>query len=258
MAEIIIICIAAFFTSILTFFSGFGLGTILMPVFALFFPVEVAIALTGVVHFANNLFKMALVGKHADKQVLIRFGIPAMIASFAGAWLLMQISGFQPLLSYEIGGKQFEITLIKLVIAILLLFFSLFEIIPRFQKIQFDKNKLILGGILSGFFGGLAGIQGALRSAFLIKSGLSKEAYIATGVIIASLVDITRLSVYAERFATSGLHENLGLILSAIGSAVLGTILGKKLLKKVTLQFVQVLVAILLSVIAVALGTGII
>ena len=154
MAEIIIICIAAFLTSILTFFSGFGLGTILMPVFA----------------------------------------------SFAGAWLLMQISGFQPLLSYGLEGKQFEVTPVKLVIAVLLLFFSLFWILPRFQKIQFGKNKLILGGFLSGFFGGLTGIQGALRSAFLIKSGLSKEAYIATGVVIASLVDITRLSVYSKSF----------------------------------------------------------
>ncbi|HCE58803.1 MAG TPA: hypothetical protein DER09_13490 [Prolixibacteraceae bacterium] len=258
MAEIIIICIAAFFTSILTFFSGFGLGTILMPVFALFFPVEVAIALTGVVHFSNNLFKMALVGKNTNKQVLLRFGIPAIFASFAGAWLLMQISGFQPLFSYHLGEKQFEVTPIKLVIAVLLFFFSLLEIIPRFQKIQFGKNKLMLGGVLSGFFGGLAGIQGALRSAFLIKAGLSKEAYIATGVVIASLVDITRLSVYVERFSTSGLHENVGLIVSAIASAVLGAIIGKKLLKKITLQFVQVFVAIMLILIALALGTGLI
>ena len=258
MTEIIIICIAAFLTSILTFFSGFGLGTILMPVFALFFPVDVAIALTGVVHFANNLFKMALVGKHTNKQVLLRFGIPAIFASFAGAWLLMQISGFQPLFSYHLGDKQFEVTPIKLVIAVLLLFFSLFEVIPRFQKIQFGKNKLILGGILSGSFGGLAGIQGALRSAFLIKAGLSKEAYIATGVVIASLVDFTRLSVYAERFTTAGLHENVGLIVSAVVSAVLGAIIGKRLLKKITLQFVQVFVAILLILTALALGAGLI
>ncbi len=258
MTEIIIICIVAFLTSILTFFSGFGLGTILMPVFALFFPVEVAIALTGVVHFANNLFKMALVGKHTNIQVLLRFGIPAIFASFAGAWLLMQISGFQPLFSYHLGDKQFEVTPIKLVIAVLLLFFSLFEVIPRFQKIQYGKNKLMLGGILSGFFGGLAGIQGALRSAFLIKAGLSKEVYIATGVVIASLVDITRLSVYAERFTTAGLHENVGLIVSAVVSAVLGAIIGKRLLKKITLQFVQVFVAILLILTALALGAGLI
>jgi hypothetical protein len=256
MAEIIIICIAAFLTSILTFFSGFGLGTILMPVFALFFPVEVAIALTGVVHFANNLFKMALVGKHTNKQILLHFGIPAIFASFAGAWLLMQISGFQPLFSYYLGDKQFEVTPVKLVIALLLLFFSMFEGIPRFQKIQFGKNKLMLGGILSGFFGGLAGIQGALRSAFLIKAGLSKEAYIATGVVIASLVDISRLSVYAKRFSSSGLNENVVLIVAAVASAVVGAVIGKKLLKKITFGLVQITVSIMLIVISLALAAG--
>lgn len=59
--DILIICIAAFFTAILTFFSGFGLGTILTPVFMIFFPVDLAIALTGVVHFFNNIFKLVLV-----------------------------------------------------------------------------------------------------------------------------------------------------------------------------------------------------
>jgi len=90
--EIMVICLAAFLTSILTFFSGFGLGTILMPVFAIFFPIDIAIALTGLVHFSNNLFKISLVGKKADKEVLIRFGIPAIIASFTGAWLLLRIT----------------------------------------------------------------------------------------------------------------------------------------------------------------------
>lgn len=256
--EIIVISLAAFFTAILTFFSGFGLGTILMPVFALFFPVDVAIALTGVVHFANNLFKMALVGKHADKQVLLRFGIPAIFASFLGAWLLMKITVLPTFFQYEMWGREFEVTPVKLIIAILLLFFSLFEIIPRFQKIQFDKNKLILGGVLSGFFGGLAGIQGALRSAFLIKSGLSKEAYIATGVIIASLVDFTRLSVYASRFTSSNLHENLTLLISATVAAIAGAFIGNKLLKKITLHFIQVIVAVMLVLISILLGIGII
>jgi hypothetical protein len=258
MFEIIIISLAAFFTAILTFFSGFGLGTILMPVFALFFPIDIAIALTGVVHFANNLFKMALVGKMADKKVLISFGIPAIATSFLGAWLLMKITVLPSLFKYEMWGREFEVTPVKLIIAILLLFFSLFEFIPRFKKMQFGKNKLILGGILSGFFGGLAGIQGALRSAFLIKSGLSKEAYIATGVIIASLVDFTRLSVYASRFTSSNLHENLTLLISATAAAIAGAFIGNKLLKKVTLHFIQVVVAVMLVLISVLLGLGII
>ena len=85
--EIVIICLAAFLTAILTFFSGFGLGTILAPVFAIFFPIDIAIALTGVVHFSNNLFKIALIGRNTDKAVLLRFGIPAILASLIGAWL---------------------------------------------------------------------------------------------------------------------------------------------------------------------------
>ncbi len=258
MPELIVISIAAFLTAVLTFFSGFGLGTILMPVFALFFPVDIAIALTGVVHFSNNLFKMALVGRKADKSVLLRFGIPAILASFAGAWLLLKLSGLPMLYSYELWGREFEITPLKLIIAVLLMFFSLFEVLPQAQRIQFGKSKLMLGGALSGFFGGLAGIQGALRSAFLIKSGLSKEAYIATGVIIASLVDFTRLSVYASRYSSSGLAENTTLLISATLSAIAGAVIGRLLLHKITLRFIQVMVAVMLVLISLALGVGLV
>lgn len=48
---------------------------------------------------------------------------------------------------------------------------------------MFPPHWLPLGGLLSGFFGGLSGNQGALRSAFLLKAGLSKEAFIATGTV---------------------------------------------------------------------------
>lgn len=42
--ELLVIGVVALLTSGLSLFSGFGLGTILMPVFALFFPVLLAIA----------------------------------------------------------------------------------------------------------------------------------------------------------------------------------------------------------------------
>src|SRR5688572_30938452 len=103
--DIFIVSLAAFFIAILTFFSGFGLGTLLTPVFMLFFPVELAIALTGVVHFFNNIFKLFLVGRHADKDVLLRFGIPAVVAALVGSWLLLQITELRPLFSYELFGK---------------------------------------------------------------------------------------------------------------------------------------------------------
>ena len=98
--EIIILSLAAFIIAILTFFSGFGLGTILTPVFMIFFPVELAIALVAIVHFFNNILIAVVVGKNADKTVLIRFGIPAIFASLAGAWLLMNISYLPAIYSY--------------------------------------------------------------------------------------------------------------------------------------------------------------
>ncbi|HPV57018.1 MAG TPA: sulfite exporter TauE/SafE family protein [Tenuifilaceae bacterium] len=153
--ELLIIVIAAFLTAIFTFFSGFGLGTILAPVFAIFFPIDVAIALTGVVHFTNNLFKIFLVGRNTDKAVLLRFGIPAILASFLGAWLLLEITDLPTIYDYQMFGKTFEVSPVKLIIAFILITFALLEIIPKVQKIEFGKEKLILGGVLSGFFGGL-------------------------------------------------------------------------------------------------------
>jgi len=254
--DIFIISLTAFVAAILTFFSGFGLGTILTPVFMVFFPVDLAIALTGVVHFFNNIFKLFLVGKNADKQVLIRFGIPAVIAAFAGSWVLLNITDLAPLFSYELFGSTFEVFPVKFIIALLLIIFAMMDLIPYFQNLQFGKEKLPIGGALSGFFGGLSGNQGALRSAFLIKVGLSKEAFIGTAVVVSTFVDFTRLSVYASRFVRTDLSDNLTLVVIATLSAIAGAYLGNKLLKKVTLKFLQVTVAIMLILISVALGAG--
>lgn len=254
--EIFIISITAFLVAILTFFSGFGLGTILTPIFMVFFPVDLAIALTGVVHFFNNLFKLALVGKNTDKDVLIRFGITAVIAAFAGSWVLLNITDLDPLFRYDMFGKTFIVEPVKFIISILLIIFASMDLIPYFQKLQFGKEKLPIGGALSGFFGGLSGNQGALRSAFLIKAGLSKEAFIGTSVVVSTFVDFTRLSVYATRFAQTDLIDNIQLVTIATLSAIAGAYLGNKLLKKVTLKFLQVTVAIMLILISIALGAG--
>jgi uncharacterized protein len=48
--DIVIIAVVAAFASALTLYSGFGLGTILLPAFALFFAAPLAVATTGIVH----------------------------------------------------------------------------------------------------------------------------------------------------------------------------------------------------------------
>lgn len=258
MTEYIIICLVALLGSGLTLFSGFGLGTILLPVFGLFFPIELAIVMTAIVHFLNNIFKLALLGKYANRKWIIRFGIPSVVAAFIGAWLLTRISTLPPLFEYMLAGKVFFVTPVKLVIAILLAVFALFDIIPRFKHLEFDTKYLPIGGFLSGFLGGLSGLQGALRSAFLVRAGLSKEVFIATGVVIACMVDISRLTVYISRIIETKGQINFPLIAAATLFAFLGAYAGNKLLKKVTIKTVQYIVAIMLLVFAVLLGSGII
>ncbi len=256
--EFILIPLVAFLVAILTFFSGFGLGTILTPVFMIFFPVELSIGLTGIVHFFNNIFKLALVGRNANKAVLLRFGLPAVIAAMIGAWLLLQIPDAKPLFSYAAFGREIEVYPVKFIISILLLFFAILEFVPFLNKVAFDKKHLPIGGALSGFFGGLSGNQGALRSAFLIRAGLPKEIFIATTVVISCFVDFTRLSVYATRMSLADVNANLNLVIAATVAAMLGAFIGNRLLKKVTIKFVQTVVAVMLMVLAVALGTGVI
>jgi len=85
--ELVLVAAASLLVSGLTLYSGFGLGTLLMPIFALFFPVEVAVAATAVVHGANNILKIAVVCKHADRSLILGFGVPAIIAAFAGVMI---------------------------------------------------------------------------------------------------------------------------------------------------------------------------
>jgi uncharacterized protein len=255
---LITIVITAFAGSALTFFSGFGLGTILTPVFALFFPIELAIALTAIVHFLNNIFKLFLIGQHAHLPTVLRFGIPSMLAAFLGAWLLSFLSNGQPLLSYTLQNKIFEITVVKLVIALLLIFFVLFDLVPRLASLSFNKKYLIPGGLLSGFFGGLSGNQGALRSAFLIKSGLSKEAFIGTGVLVACLVDMARITVYAGSISDVASEISYDLLTAATLSAFAGAFIGSKLIKKITIRNLQIIVGVMLLIFAILLASGLI
>ena len=257
--EYIVVCLVAVLVSALTLFSGFGLGTVLMPAFALFFPVQVAIAATAAVHLANNIFKVFLVGGKADWGVVARFAIPGAVAALIGAALLNLFTRLPALYTYQLGGHQYDVTAVTLVVGVLIVGFALFELLPRFRRLSFNRRYLPVGGLLSGFFGGLTGNQGALRSAFLIKSGLGKEAFIGTGTVSAVIVDVARMLVYGWSFYTSKFADLGGiwpLVLAATLAAFLGAFTGKRLVKTITLGAIQLIVGIMLVLIGLGMATG--
>jgi hypothetical protein len=261
--EYVLVSLVALLASGLTMYSGFGLGTLLMPVFALFIPVELAVAATAIVHGANNVLKASLLGRLADRTVILRFGLPAVAAALVGAALLGVLSELSPVFSYTVLGRTATISPLKLLMALLMFAFAVVELHPRFAKLEFDRKLLPLGGLLSGFFGGLSGHQGALRSAFLAKVGISAEAFVGTNAVLGLLVDLTRISVYAALVTTGTLSALLEpregwLVLTGALAAFAGVLLGKRIIKKVTMRSVQRLTGVLLFAIAVLLAAGII
>lgn len=259
--EFVVVPIAALLASGLTMFSGFGLGTLLMPVFALFVPVELAVAATGVVHGANNVLKAALLGRLAERTVVLRFGLPAVAAAVVGAWTLGAVSAFEPIASYVWIGRTATLTPLKLLMAILMVGFAVVELHPRFATLEFDRTYLPVGGLLSGFFGGLSGHQGALRSAFLAKIGISPARFVGTNAVIGLLVDITRVSVYAALVSGGALSalaqpREMWLIAAGTLAAFAGVLIGRRFLSKVTMRTVQQLTGVMLLLIALLLGAG--
>lgn len=136
-----------------------------------------------------------------------------------------------------------------------MILFAALELQPWFQRLAAPLRLIPIGGIITGFFGGLTGQQGAFRSMFLLKSGLDPTRFIATGVLIAVLVDLVRLPTYAASFHGDASLGGHGWAMVGVGTlcAFVGAFLGVRYLKKATIGVVRAMVAGLMLLIGVAL-----
>jgi hypothetical protein len=128
---------------------------------------------------------------------------------------------------------------------------------PRFSSIALDRKYLPLGGAISGFFGGLSGHQGAFRSMFLLKAGLNKEAFVATGVVLAIMVDMSRMVIYGWDISERHRVVEWPLVATASLAAFIGAYAGSKVLQKVTIRSVQLVVSGRLVVVSLGLMSGV-
>ena len=186
-----------------------------------------------------------------------------MLSAIAGAAPLGSLALFEHEVHWSLGSVAGMTDPLKLTIGALMVLFALFEPLPRFQELQFDRRWLPLGGVLSGFFGGLSGHQGALRSAFLVKTGLTTQAFVGTSCVIGLMVDLVRIITYLALLALAsgqlGLpQDSLGLVATGVLAAFSGVLIGKRFLHKVRMSWIQHLTGVLLLLIAVLLGLGLI
>lgn len=213
-----------------------------MPAFAYFLPLPAAVALTALVHFLSKVFKLAFTLSYVDRSILIRFGLPSLPAAIGGAALLGHL-----------GERE-----AKLSIAVLILAFVALEILPPLRRWQVSTKYLSFGGALSGFFGGISGHQGALRTLFLKKTPLTKEGFIATTAAIACAVDGVRIPVYISYLTPDFLALHRAHLAIGASGALLGTFAGKTWLPSVSREAMDRVIAAMLAVTAVLMMVGVI
>ncbi len=228
------IYIVTFFASLLTLLTGFGLGTILTPVFALFYDVKLAVLLVAIVHFLNNVLKFLLFRKDVDLSIIKRFGIISIAGAFIGSFL--QIS--------------FQSEVVKIILGVVLIILGASEFAPQNWSVRLPQKVDTIGGFLSGLLGGFVGNQGAVRSAYLLNYNISKETFIATATVIALCIDSTRIPVYlASNHDLKGQFQWKFLVVILL--AFLGTMVGKKTLAKVSHTVFKKVVALFVTVMGV-------
>lgn len=253
----ILIALVSFGASMLTFFSGFGLGTMLLPVFCLFMPIELAVLSTALVHILNNILKFILIRKLLDKSVLLSFGLSAVFAAFLGAMLQNALGSGGIENEVLLFNNSFRVDVLSMVIGGVMILFALLDFIPWSKNLSFGKRHFVAGGFLSGFFGGFSGHQGALRAAFLAKSNLSAEIFISTSICLSLFIDIVRIPIYfvSNESSVIGFWKT---ILLACVFAFLGSFIGKRMFTKRKIRNVRFIVAAFLFFMGIGMILGLV
>ena len=176
------------------------------------------------------------------------------MGSYIGSLIISYIGQDVNFYDYNAFNHVFKVELFNFIIGILMIIFALIELMPSLKRKSFDEKWLPLGGFISGFFGGISGHQGALRSAFLSKTEIEKHVFIATSVSIALLIDLVRVSSY---FQISN-YEMLPWIMIAVGVffALCGTFFGKRYFDKKQNVNIRLLVSVFLFLIGAAMLLG--
>ncbi len=221
--------------------TGFGIGSLLTPAFALQVDARLAVAAVSIPHVVGTAFRFWLLGGRVDRRVLWSFGLTSAAGGLAGA--LLQEQAGTPALMVLFGA--------------LLLFTAGAELTGLAERMRFQGPVAWFAGGASGFLGGLVGNQGGIRSAALLGVDLPKHAFVATATAVGLMVDGARVPVYLWR-----LHEPMsgmaGWVALATVGVVTGTLLGNRALARIPEPWFRRMVAVVLAVLgAVMLTRGI-
>jgi uncharacterized membrane protein YfcA len=208
---------------------GFGIGSVLTPLFAVRVGTQLAVAAVSIPHLCATALRFWRLRAHVDRRVLVSFGITSAVGGLVGALLH----------SYATNRS------LAIVFGALLIFVAVSELSGFARRMRFGGPVAWVAGGISGLFGGLVGNQGGIRSAALLGFDVDKDAFVATATAIGLVVDGARMPVY---FATelAAITRIWPIVLIATAGTLAGTMLGVRTLRRIPEAVFRHIVAILL------------
>lgn len=192
---------------------GFGIGSLLTPLLATRFGTNVAVAAVTLPHALATAVRCWRLRASIDRHVLIQFGLLSAAGALVGA-----------LVYTHLGPST-----LTGILGALLLFTAIAHLTGWSSRWRPHGPLVAIFGLLSGFFGGVAGNQGALRAAALTAFRLTPASFVATATATGLLVDLARTPVYLWSTGTELLPLAVPIGLAVLG-VLIGTVLGERLL----------------------------
>lgn len=212
-----VVLVVAIFAAATATVVGFGIGSLLTPLFVVRFGTDVAVAAVMLPHVAATALRCWRFRSNINTRVLLRFGLLSAVGGFGGAVLYTQL------------GSS---TLTRILGALLIL--TAAAQLTGWSSRWRPRGALVfLLALGSGFFGGLAGNQGGLRAGALTTFGLSPTEFVATATATGLLVDLARAPVYLWQAGSqlAALWVPIGI---AVVGGLVGTVLGERILLRLS------------------------
>lgn len=212
----LLVAIAAAMAGAIAAVSGFGIGSVLTPLLGYQIGMKLAVAAVSIPHFVGTAFRLWLLRRDIDWQVLRGFGVASALGGLAGALL----------------HGVFQSAWLTYVLASLLVFVGVSGLTGLSSRLRFEGTWAWAAGIVSGGLGGLVGNQGGIRAGAMLGMAVDPQAFVATATAIGLMVDLARMPVYV---ATAGadLLRIWPLIALATVGVLAGTALGTVALKRI-------------------------
>lgn len=237
----LVVLLASVLAGAIAGISGFGIGSILTPLLAFQTGTKIAVALVSIPHVIATAARFWGLRHALDRRVFLHFGILSAVGGLLGALL---------------NGRANSPAL-AIVFGCLLMFAGISGLAGWTQRMRFGRKTAWVAGALSGFFGGLVGNQGGIRSAALLGFGIPKESLVATATAIGLVVDAARMPVYVVNYPYEIASHSV-LISIAIVGVLIGTFWGVRVLRRIPERLFRRLLSVLILMLGIAmLGSAI-